>query len=180
MLLIIYLYLPNKIFYFLEKTINYTGDPLEDLTLIRFLDRYVFKNPKKLEDKKVQKKNDPLAQRGSYVPKGIRSLPVDSIAYLNEAEERIPVDELFLYRYLKRKNESTNMYNEKDSDNESVNSEEFNEMLDRFSIKKDLDDLDIAAAIGTIQNKKGNGVKFIYGIIYFYLLTFVYSSQMVT
>ncbi|XP_047368658.1 CCAAT/enhancer-binding protein zeta [Vespa velutina] len=141
-----------------EKTINYTGDPLEDLTLIRFLDRYVFKNPKKLESKKVQKKNDPLAQRSGYLPKGIRSLPVDSIAYLNEAEERIPVDELFLYRYLKRKNESTNVYNEKDSDNESVNSEEFNEMLDKFSTNENLDDLDIAAAIGTIKNKKDDEI----------------------
>ncbi|KAL2732047.1 CCAAT/enhancer-binding protein zeta [Vespula squamosa] len=141
-----------------EKTINYTGDSLEDLTLIRFLDRYVFKNPKKLENKKIRKKNDPLAQRGSYVPKGVRSLPVDSMAYLNEAEERIPVDELFLYHYLKRKSKSTNMYNEKDSDNESVNSEEFNEMLDKFSTNKDLDDLDIAAAIGTIKNKKGDEI----------------------
>ncbi|KAF7380945.1 hypothetical protein HZH66_014321 [Vespula vulgaris] len=141
-----------------EKAINYTGDSLEDLTLIRFLDRYVFKNPKKLEDKKVQKKNDPLAQRGSYVPKGIRSLPVDSMAYLNEAEERIPVDELFLYHYLKRKSESTNICNDKDSDSESVNSEEFNEMLDKFSTNKDLDDLDIAAAIGTIKNRKDDEI----------------------
>lgn len=148
---------------------------MEDLTLIRFLDRYVFKNPKKLEDKKVQKKNDPLAQRGSYVPKGIRSLPVDSMAYLNEAEERIPVDELFLYHYLKRKSESTNICNDKDSDSESVNSEEFNEMLDKFSTNKDLDDLDIAAAIGTIKNRKGNEIKFIYSKIYFYLLKFKYS-----
>ncbi|KAK2585564.1 hypothetical protein KPH14_010202 [Odynerus spinipes] len=141
-----------------EKSINYTGDPLQDLTLIRFLDRYVFKNPKKLENKKVQKKNDPLAQRSSYTPRGVRSLPVDSIAYLNETEDHIPVDELFLYRYLKRKSESTNAYHEKDSDNESVNSEEFNEMLDKFNTSKDLDDLDIAADIGTIRNKKGDKV----------------------
>lgn len=145
-------------FFFVEKSINYTGDPLEDLTLIRFLDRYVFKNPKKLENKKVQQKHDPLAQRSGYLPKGVRSLPVDSAAYLNEAEDHIPVDELFLYRYLKRKSELTDAYNEEDSDNESVNSEEFNEMLDKLSTSKDLDDLDIAADIGTIRNKKDNEV----------------------
>ncbi|XP_012533086.1 CCAAT/enhancer-binding protein zeta isoform X2 [Monomorium pharaonis] len=136
------------------KSIEYTGDPLEDLTLIRFLDRYVFKNPKKLEDKKVQKKNDPLAQRAGYTPKGVRSLPVDSAAYLNEREERIPVDELFLYRYLKHKNEIKKHIKKEDNDEDdadSVNSEEFNDMLDRMG-GQDFDDLDIAANI--IPRKK--------------------------
>lgn len=124
---------------------------MEDLTLIRFLDRYVFKNPKKLEDKKVQKRNEPLAQRAGYTPKGIRSLPVDSAAYLNEAEERIPVDEVFLYRYFKQKNQ-TKKHIKKDDDGsdddvDSVNSEEFNDMLDRMSGNKDFEDVDIAADI---------------------------------
>ncbi|XP_043501387.1 CCAAT/enhancer-binding protein zeta [Polistes fuscatus] len=136
------------------KPINYTGDPLEDLTLIRFLDRYVYKNPKKLENKKVQKKNDPLAQRAGYVPKGIRSLPVDSMAYLNENEKHIPVDELFLHRYLNMKKRSIDMYNDKDSDNASVNSEEFNELLGKLGTDKDMDDFDIAANIGMIKNKQ--------------------------
>lgn len=139
------------------EPIKYTGDPLEDLTLIRFLDRYVFKNPKKLDDKKMQRKNDPLAQRAGYIPKGIRSLPVDSMAYLNEAEERIPVDELFLYQYLKKKNEIKQHVKQKDDDNEdveSVNSEEFNDMLDRMGNGQDFDDLDIAANIVS-KKKKG-------------------------
>ncbi|KYM96742.1 CCAAT/enhancer-binding protein zeta [Cyphomyrmex costatus] len=144
------------------KSIEYTGDPLEDLTLIRFLDRYVFKNPKKLESKKVQKKNDPLAQRAGYTPKGIRSLSVDSAAYLNEREERIPVDELFLYRYLKQKDEIKKRVkkedDEDDEDADSVNSEEFNDMLDRMgggqNFGQDFDDLDIAADIQP-RKKKG-------------------------
>ncbi|KAL0099107.1 hypothetical protein PUN28_020272 [Cardiocondyla obscurior] len=139
------------------KMIEYTGDPLEDLTLIRFLDRYVFKNPKKLENKKVQKKNDPLAQRAGYTPKGIRSLPVDSAAYLDVKEERIPVDELFLYRYLKQKDEIKRRIKKEDDDDEdseSVNSEEFNDMLDRMGGAKDFDDLDIAADILPRKNKR--------------------------
>lgn len=147
-----------RIFIFTGKLIEYTGDPLEDLTLIRFLDRYVFKNPKKLEDKKVQKKNDPLAQRAGYTPKGIRSLPVDSAAYLDEREERIPVDELFLYRYLKQKNEIKKRVKKEDEDDEdadSVNSEEFNDMLDRMGVGEDFGDLDIAANI-LPRKKKGN------------------------
>ncbi|XP_015115326.1 CCAAT/enhancer-binding protein zeta [Diachasma alloeum] len=136
------------------KAIDYTGDPLEDLTLIRFLDRYVFKNPKKLGAKKVSKTNDPLAVRGHYTPRGLRTLPVDSAAYLNEKEERIPVDELFLYRYLKRKNEARGVKEEEDvSDNASVNSEEFNELLDGMR-GEDFEELDIAGDIGA-QVKKG-------------------------
>lgn len=146
-------------FTFAGKPINYTGDPLEDLTLIRFLDRYVFKNPKKLDDKKVQRKNDLMAQRAGYTPKGLRSLPVDSAAYLNETEERIPVDELFLYRFLKRKSAIKKRIKKEDDDDkedlESVNSEEFNDMLDNMKSGRDFDDLDIAADI-VPRKKKGN------------------------
>ncbi|RLU23960.1 hypothetical protein DMN91_004168 [Ooceraea biroi] len=140
------------------KPIEYTGDPLEDLALIRFLDRYVFKNPKKLEAKKVQRKNDPLAQRAGYAPKGIRSLAVDSAAYLNETEDRIPVDELFLYRYMKQRNEIKKRIKKEDDDDnediESVNSEEFNDMLDRMGSGQEFGDLDIAADI-VPRKKKG-------------------------
>ncbi|XP_076663140.1 nucleolar complex protein 1 [Andrena cerasifolii] len=136
------------------KPIDYTGDPLEDLSLMRFLDRYVFKNPKKLEDKKVQKKNDPLAQRAGYTPKGIRCIPVDSASYLNEKEERIPVDELFLYRYLKKRKDFKYDSKTEDDDVESVNSEEFDDMLDRLTDGKDFEDLDIAADIQARKTKK--------------------------
>lgn len=143
------------------KTINYSGDPLEDLTLIRFLDRYVFKNPKKLEEKKVTS-NGPLAVRAKYTPKGIRAIPVDSQAYLNEKEERIPVDELFLYRYLNKKHEIKSFVKKEkgdddDSDNDSVNSEEFNDLLDKLSgDDKDFEEveLDFAGELGSMKKTK--------------------------
>ncbi|XP_043523948.1 CCAAT/enhancer-binding protein zeta isoform X2 [Frieseomelitta varia] len=137
------------------KPIDYTGDPLEDLSLMRFLDRYVFKNPKKLENKRVHKKNDPLAQRAGYTPKGIRSVPIDSMSYINETEGRIPVDELYLYRYLKKRKEFKHKFTVENDDVESVNSEEFNDMLDRLTDNKDFEDLDIAADIQTVKKKKG-------------------------
>lgn len=34
--------------------IQYTGDPLQDFTLIRFLDRFVFRNPKQTKGKRKQ------------------------------------------------------------------------------------------------------------------------------
>lgn len=121
----------------------------------------------------MQKKNDPLAQRAGYTPKGIRSLPVDSMAYLNEAEERIPVDELFLYQYLKKRNEIKQRVKQKDDDDdnnediESVNSEEFNNMLDHMGSGQDFDDLDIAANI--MPRKKKSNIKFLSHEIYFCL-----------
>ncbi|KAK1127762.1 hypothetical protein K0M31_003250 [Melipona bicolor] len=138
-----------------EKPIDYTGDPLEDLSLMRFLDRYVFKNPKKLENKRVHKKNDPLAQRAGYTPKGIRSVPIDSMSYINKTEGCIPVDELYLYQYLKKRKDFRHKFAVENDDTESVNSEEFNDMLDRLTDNKDFEDLDIAADIQTVKKKKG-------------------------
>ena len=36
-------------FLFQGESLSYSGDPLQDFTLIRFLDRFVYKNPKKME-----------------------------------------------------------------------------------------------------------------------------------
>ena len=35
--------------------IKYTGDPLQDFTLSRFLDRFVFRNPKQVSAAQVKK-----------------------------------------------------------------------------------------------------------------------------
>lgn len=155
------------------KPIHYTGDPLKDFTLIRFLDRYVFKNPKKLTDRKYlsDKENNPLSKRASYVAKGVKSLPVNSKTYLNENEDKIPADELFLYKYLnnsfgtklKLKKEDENLEDGDDEvdddDLESVNSEEFNTMLDGLAKDKDFDDMDIAGEISSSKKKRKKGNK---------------------
>lgn len=36
--------------------IQYSGDPLQDFTLIRFLDRFVFRNPKQLKGERNRSK----------------------------------------------------------------------------------------------------------------------------
>jgi hypothetical protein len=59
---------------------------------------------------------------------------------------------------LKQRNEIKDHIKKEDDDNEdveSVNSEEFNDMLDHMGNNQDLDDLDIAADIIPIK-KKGN------------------------
>lgn len=39
----------NGVFFAQGESIEYSGDPLRDFTLIRFLDRFVFRNPKQLK-----------------------------------------------------------------------------------------------------------------------------------
>ena len=43
------------------QAISYPGNPLQDFTLIRFLDRFVYRNPKKKEQGRV---NVPLLTHG--------------------------------------------------------------------------------------------------------------------
>lgn len=77
------------------ESVKYSGDPLNDFTLIRFLERFVFKNPKKVEEKAGI--NNTFAKRKLLKPKGVKLLPVQSISYIKENPANIPVDELFLH-----------------------------------------------------------------------------------
>jgi ribosome biogenesis protein MAK21 len=130
--------------------IKYSGDPLKDFTLIRFLDRFVFKNPKKNEDKFVQGAHPTFGKRKMYQPKGLKLLPINSPSYLNEKFNNIPIDEQFMYTYLQRKYKEKNMKTEdEDSDLESVQSDEFEEILDKMAgIPKENEDLDYLNEIG--------------------------------
>ncbi|XP_046675604.1 CCAAT/enhancer-binding protein zeta-like isoform X2 [Homalodisca vitripennis] len=144
-----------------KQHIKYSGDPLQDFTLLRFLERFVFKNPKQLSADSVDKGPDPcLAQRRLYTASGPRTLAVTSDTFLQRGEDKVPVDELFLYRYLQTKKSGVKekpvkeVKKEKDeeeedaeSDVESVASEEFNDMLDKMVGKVD-DDLDFADDVG--------------------------------
>lgn len=126
-----------------NEKIIYSGDPLADFTFIRFLERFCFKNPKTLPHGASEKGPDPaLAMRKFYTPSGIKSLPVISKNYLGQIEEKVPVDEVFLFRYLKQRREGTEERDEDKedtSDIESVASEEFEEILHGMMGNKDLD-----------------------------------------
>ncbi|XP_066138108.1 CCAAT/enhancer-binding protein zeta-like [Euwallacea fornicatus] len=137
-----------------DRKVDYIGDPLKDFTLIRFLDRFVFKNPKSLEDRNGA--HPTFGKRKFYKPKGIKILPVTSASYLSEVEENIPVDERFLYSYLQKKFQNKSQCDQVDSDLESVQSEEFEEMLDKMAGIKDNEDdeLDYLGEIGDSLKKK--------------------------
>ena len=75
------------------QTIKYSGDPLQDFTLIRFLDRFVYRNPKK----KTNESEHVIIGTKKYNPSGIRAVPVNSEKFLKQ-EGNIPVDEKFFYK----------------------------------------------------------------------------------
>ncbi|XP_041986047.1 CCAAT/enhancer-binding protein zeta [Aricia agestis] len=144
-----------------DQIIQYTGDPLKDFAGIRFLDRFVFKNPKKRETqqdaevKKVKGSHPKFAVRKNYTAKGIKSVPVTSSQYLNEDAKRIPVDEKFLYDFLQRRRQSS-APDDEDSDAESVTSDDFDQYLDNMTGKPQESDeeLDYLAEIEASKQKK--------------------------
>ncbi|KAL4704681.1 hypothetical protein ACJJTC_016625 [Scirpophaga incertulas] len=148
-----------------DQIIQYSGDPLKDFAGIRFLDRFVFKNPKKRDEKsdesgvkKIKGSHPKFAVRKNYSAKGLKSLPVNSSSYLNEDAKRIPVDEKFLYDFLQKRREAHGSDDE-DSDDDSVNSEDFEEYLDGITgskAKVDSDEeLDYLAEMEAAKQNKG-------------------------
>ncbi|KAM8710489.1 hypothetical protein ACLKA7_017155 [Drosophila subpalustris] len=79
----------------MEKRIDYYGDPLRDFGLPHFLERFAFKNPKKLD-------HQPAAVEGvahkRYTSFGARGKPVRSLTKANCTE-----DEMFIFNYLEQK-----------------------------------------------------------------------------
>ncbi|XP_047541172.1 CCAAT/enhancer-binding protein zeta [Vanessa atalanta] len=146
-----------------DQIIQYSGDPLKDFAGIRFLDRFVFKNPKKRSDrhdegdvKKVKGSHPKFAVRKNYTAKGLKSIPVNSSTYLNEDVKKIPVDEKFLYDFLQKRREA-NASDDEDSDTDSVTSEDFEKYLDTVTGSKAQEsdeDLDFLAEMEAAKRKR--------------------------
>ncbi|XP_069033548.1 CCAAT/enhancer-binding protein zeta [Embiotoca jacksoni] len=137
--------------------IQYTGDPLQDFTLIRFLDRFVFRNPKQL----TGQQNTDAAGLNPKRRSSISSLPVNCSEFLSKEESQIPVDEIFFHRFFKKRQQEKQTRRPRgDGDNESVedvDDDEFEKLLD--SVEGDSyftnvaeNDLDFA---GNVKSKKG-------------------------
>ncbi|VDN85309.1 unnamed protein product, partial [Brugia pahangi] len=133
-------------------SIRYDGDPLLDFTQMRFLDRFVFRNPK------IKNTNEKIMRRKAYDPHGVRKLPVISKEYAAKSRNEIPIDERFLHRFalmkmrMKKEGEEETIY---DDDIQSVNSDEFNMLLDRFEPgeRREVFDVDFGQEF-SIEKKK--------------------------
>ncbi|XP_039182960.1 CCAAT/enhancer-binding protein zeta isoform X1 [Crotalus tigris] len=141
--------------------IEYSGDPLQDFTLMRFLDRFVYRNPKAhkgkentssvvMQPKKKQSMND------------VRNLAVNSKEFLSQDESKIPVDEVFFHRFYK-KLDLDKVKRKPEGDDESiedVDDEEFERALDSFeqdSYFENIEsDLNFAGNIKVKKKKKRN------------------------
>uniref|UniRef100_A0A673T359 CCAAT/enhancer-binding protein zeta n=1 Tax=Suricata suricatta TaxID=37032 RepID=A0A673T359_SURSU len=136
--------------------IQYSGDPLQDFTLMRFLDRFVYRNPKPHKGKE-NTDSVVMQPKRKHFMNDVRSLAVNSKEFLAKDESQIPVDELFFYRYYKK----VAIVKEKQKRNadeesiEDVDDDEFEKMIDTFEddncFTSGKDDLDFA---GNIKKKK--------------------------
>ncbi|BFZ11566.1 hypothetical protein BsWGS_14605 [Bradybaena similaris] len=133
------------------KSIKYDGDALQDYTLIRFLDRFVYKNPKK------ESTNTQISHFKKADPSGIRAVPVNSKEFLEIGEEDVPEDEKFFHRYFsERASRQKELGSDGDSDSGSIGDDEFDAFLDGFEKdvdKDDLGDLDLDFAGDSYRSK---------------------------
>jgi ribosome biogenesis protein MAK21 len=116
--------------------IKYYGDPLQDFSLSHFLERFAFKNPKKID-----KKEEKSAFRKAYHAKGSRGLSVHLLTDQTCTEE-----ERYIFEFLQRKREIketkvrlNEQDNDDDDDLESVDDDEFDNYLDSMGAKKEFD-----------------------------------------
>ncbi|XP_061667590.1 CCAAT/enhancer-binding protein zeta isoform X2 [Syngnathoides biaculeatus] len=143
-----------------DDFIQYSGDPLQDFTLMRFLDRFVFRNPKQTKGKQ---NTDTSVLQPKKRLNGI-FLPVNSEEFLCKEESQIPVDEIFFYRFFKKRQEEKALLRPRvEDDNESVedvDDDEFEKVLDSceadsyFTDFPD-EDLDFAGNMKGGKRKKG-------------------------
>ena len=76
------------------STQRYPGDPLNDFTIIRFLDRFVYKNPKSRPERKAGSVNRRRVNR--YLD--TQQLPVTSLEFLKATEKDLAPQDLFMQR----------------------------------------------------------------------------------
>uniref|UniRef100_A0A8C5QQE6 CCAAT/enhancer-binding protein zeta n=1 Tax=Leptobrachium leishanense TaxID=445787 RepID=A0A8C5QQE6_9ANUR len=113
------------------NAVQYTGDPLQDFTLMRFLDRFVYRNPK--PQKAVENRGYLMHQRKKLYMNNQRQL-VNSDQFLAKEESEVPVDEVFFHRFFKRASKEKQKFKrDEDEDSiEDVDDDEFEEVIDAF------------------------------------------------
>lgn len=117
--------------------------------MIRFLDRFAFKNPKlykpnvKKDDDDEEEVQQKKVRRG-YEPRGAKRLAPGSTDYANMVEKDVPKDEKFIHRFASlkmkqqkeleeiKKEEGGESAHDFDDDVESVDSDDFDRIVERF------------------------------------------------
>ncbi|NXR03154.1 CEBPZ protein, partial [Sagittarius serpentarius] len=136
--------------------IQYSGDPLQDFTLMRFLDRFVYRNPK-LHKGKENTSSVVMQPKKKQFMKDTQNLAVNSKEFRAKDESKIPVDEVFFHRFYSKFDKRREKQKRQDDEEsvEDVDDDEFERALDKFeaadnAIDVGEDDLDFA---GNIKKK---------------------------
>ncbi|KAJ1082064.1 hypothetical protein NDU88_002234 [Pleurodeles waltl] len=113
------------------NSIQYTGDPLQDFTLMRFLDRFVYRNPKQ-QNNKENRPGAAMRPKKKVYMNSVQTHAVNSKEFLDREESQIPVEEVFFHRFY-RKAASEKKKQRLDEDAiEDVDDDEFERVLDSF------------------------------------------------
>ncbi|XP_010168620.1 CCAAT/enhancer-binding protein zeta, partial [Antrostomus carolinensis] len=133
--------------------IQYSGDPLQDFTLMRFLDRFVYRNPK-LHKGKENTSSVVMQPKKKQFMKDVHSLAVNSKEFCAKDESKIPVDEVFFHRFYSKFDKRREKQKRQDDEEsvEDVDDDEFERALDTFeaadnAIDVGADDLDFASNV---------------------------------
>ncbi|XP_065833457.1 CCAAT/enhancer-binding protein zeta-like [Oscarella lobularis] len=132
------------------SAIEYTGDTLQDFALMHFLDRFVYKNPKK----KKQDHGGSLMQ--PVLPSRLSEDPVNEKQFVSKSKDKVREDEVFFYQYFKKKVEDDEIEKKrrekkkKKRDEDESSSEDESGDLDSDSEGS----IDFASALKS--SKKGN------------------------
>jgi len=116
------------------KPISYDGDPLQDFSQTAFLERFIYKNPKK----KSQEHGHSLMQP-KYVRKSLIEQPVNATSFLQKAEQNIPEDQLFFYKYFKQQEESGKKKPKKEQKEDLFEEEDVDEIQEKGGSGEELD-----------------------------------------
>jgi len=79
------------------KKVDYAGNPLQDFSLIKFLDKFVYRNPKKESKPKGSSLMQPLPSGRS------KETPVNSRNFGKTAAVEVESDEIFFHRFFSEK-----------------------------------------------------------------------------
>ncbi|XP_069787062.1 CCAAT/enhancer-binding protein zeta [Narcine bancroftii] len=136
--------------------IQYSGDPLQDFTSMRFLDRFVYRNPKQHKGK-GNTDSIVMQPKHNFLLNNPYKLPVNSQKFIEQEESQIPVDEIFFHRYYK-KLDASQKNRRFHKGQEDVDDDEFEQVLDSIEGEKYFetidDDLDFASNMKPKSSKE--------------------------
>ncbi|KAL3136772.1 hypothetical protein ABBQ38_005486 [Trebouxia sp. C0009 RCD-2024] len=146
--------------------ISYDGDPLRDLTLTAFLDKFVQRKAKAQAQVKGSSLMQPLLPTSK--PQGPSTAQIGSDAFAAMAESEVAPDAQFFHKYyslasVKSKAKKKRKRDHDDSDEADAFSESDSELDDVLDAEEDFDDdlgdgghdyADLAAAMGTAEEEE--------------------------